>query len=229
MSETPLPNCSQCDIEEQERACRVPGGKGIKGCPTLLKKQVVAESRKEYQKKDVAAFALQASIQEAECFADRDKKPFVRKPVKPRIQEICEFAHRMGYRRLGLAFCSGLKREALLVDRVLRSQGFEIVSAICKAGCVPKEHIGIKDEQKIRIGEFEPMCNPVAQAKILNDAGTEFNVVLGLCVGHDSLFFKYADAPTTVLAAKDRVTGHNPLAPFYTLNSYYSRLLSGKE
>jgi len=229
MPDALLPNCSQCDIEERERACRVPGGRGFKGCPSLLKKDLVEESRREYAKPEVSEFARQASIQEAECFADRDKKPFVRKPVKPRIQEICEFARRMGYRRLGLVFCSGLKREALLVDRVLRAQGFEVVSAICKAGCVPKEQIGIEEHQKIRIGEFEPMCNPIVQAKIVNDAKTEFNVVLGLCVGHDSLFFKYAEAPTTVLASKDRVTGHNALGPLYILDSYYSRLLTPQE
>jgi len=57
-----------------------------------------------------------------------------------------------------------------------------------------------------------------------NDAGVEFNILLGLCVGHDSLFFKHAAAPTTVLAVKERVTGHNPLAAVYLLDSYYARL-----
>jgi uncharacterized metal-binding protein len=52
----------------------------------------------------------------------------------------------------------------------------------------------------------------------------DFNILLGLCVGHDSLFFKFADAPTTVLAVKDRVTGHNPLAAIYLSGSYYQKL-----
>jgi uncharacterized metal-binding protein len=43
-------------------------------------------------------------------------------------------------------------------------------------------------------------------------------------VGHDSLFFKFADAPTTVLAVKDRVTGHNPLAAIYLSGTYYQKL-----
>jgi uncharacterized metal-binding protein len=68
------------------------------------------------------------------------------------------------------------------------------------------------------------MCNPVLQALVLNEAETDFNILLGLCVGHDSLFFKHAEAPVTVLAVKDRLTGHNPLAAVYTSNSYYSRL-----
>ncbi len=48
--------------------------------------------------------------------------------------------------------------------------------------------------------------------------------MLCLCVGHDSLFLRYIDSPTTVLAAKDLVTGHNPLAALYTVHSYYRKL-----
>jgi uncharacterized metal-binding protein len=107
----------------------------------------------------------------------------------------------------------------------LDAQGFEVVSVWCKVGSVPKERIGLKEEDKVYIGQYEPMCNPILQAKIVNDAKTDFNILLGLCVGHDSLFFKYADALTTVLAVKDRVLGHNPLGALYTQGSYYERLL----
>jgi uncharacterized metal-binding protein len=91
-------------------------------------------------------------------------------------------------------------------------------------GQVPKETLGIADDQKIAIGRHESMCNPISQAMIMNSAKTHFNVLLGLCVGHDSLVFKYSEAPCTVLAAKDRVFGHNPLAAVYTLDSYYRYL-----
>jgi uncharacterized metal-binding protein len=50
------------------------------------------------------------------------------------------------------------------------------------------------------------------------------NVAVGLCVGHNSLFFQHSQAPVTVLVAKDRVTGHNPVAALYTSHSYYRRL-----
>ncbi|MBW2121998.1 MAG: DUF1847 domain-containing protein, partial [Deltaproteobacteria bacterium] len=53
---------------------------------------------------------------------------------------------------------------------------------------------------------------------------TDFNILLGLCVGHDSLFLKYAEAFSTVLIVKDRVLGHNPAAALYTTDSYYARL-----
>jgi uncharacterized metal-binding protein len=144
--------------------------------------------------------------------------------TKPRIQEIGEFARKMGYRRLGLVFCVGLSKEAMIVNQIFKSQDFETVSVACKVGSIPKEEIGVKESEKIFIGEHESMCNPILQAAIVNDAKTDFNILLGLCVGHDSLFFKYAEAPTTVLAVKDRVTGHNPLGPIYLLGNYYSWL-----
>lgn len=47
--------------------------------------------------------------------------------------------------------------------------------------------------------------------------------MLGLCVGHDTLFIKYSQAPMTALAVKDRVTGHNPLAAIYLAQGYYNK------
>ena len=91
----------------------------------------------------------------------------------------------------------------------------------CKAGALPKEVLGLGDADKVSAGEFESMCNPIGQARLLAEAGTELNVLLGLCVGHDSLFFKHSVAPVTVLAAKDRVLGHNPLAAIYQADGYY--------
>ncbi len=223
-----LPDCAACQSRESERACMRPGGRASRGCPTTGKKKILERAREEYGKAETAEFARQASIQEGECYAGRDKRPYVMHPVKPRILEICEFAARMGYRRLGLVFCMGLAKEASMVGKILKGRGFEVVSAGCKAGCVPKEEIGVKESQKIFIGNHETMCNPVYQAMLVNDGKTDFNVLLGLCVGHDSLFFKYAEAPTTVFAVKDRVTGHNPLAALYASDNYYAWLREGK-
>jgi len=132
----------------------------------------------------------------------------------------------MLYKRLGLVFCVGLKREAAIVDSILKKKGFDVISVCCKAGRTPKELIGIEDADKVFQGTEEAMCNPVFQAMVVNEEKTDFNILLGLCVGHDSLFFKHAEAPTTVLAVKDRVTGHNPLAAIYLNHSYFQRLAS---
>ncbi len=222
--DTPLPSCASCEIITPKRICFSSDGIGSKGCPTLLKENSLIEALKEYENPQTKEFARQASIQEGECYANRHQRPYVLQPTKTRIVEICEFAQKMGYKRLGLAFCIGLVQEAKAVERIFKSQGFEVISVVCKAGRISKEKIGVKDKEKIFQGTDEAMCNPIYQAKVLNKAKTEFNVLLGLCVGHDSLFFKYAKAPTTVLAVKDRVTGHNPLAAIYLSNSYYRKI-----
>ena len=136
-----------------------------------------------------------------------------------------EFAHQLGYGTLGIASCVGLKREAAILESVLRENGFSVVSAICKTGGVPKEHMGLRDNEKVIYGRFEPMCNPVAQAMLLDAAGSQFNIVTGLCVGHDSIFYRTSRAPVTTLVAKDRVLGHNPVAALYNHQSYYKNKL----
>jgi uncharacterized metal-binding protein len=215
--------CAKCGIKD--KICSSSEGRGPAFCPTLHQKEVIGKANEEYAKPDILRFAYNASVQEAECYINRDVKPFVLHPTKPRVQEVCEFAQKMDYKRLGIAFCGGLHSEALSLNQILEAQGFEVVSVACKAGGTPKEQIGIKEEEKIRIGEFESMCSPIAQAMILNEEKTDFNILLGLCVGHDSLFLKYSKAYCTVLVAKDRVLSHNPCAALYTAETYYARML----
>ncbi len=224
MPKKSVPQCAECSVPVRERVCVSPAGKGSKNCPTVTNRKLLESARKEYQKPEILEFARQASIQESECYLHRDRKPFMMHPAKPRIQEICEFASRMKYGRLGLISCVGLTKEASVVAEIFRVQGFEVVSVICKAGSVPKEEINVKEHEKIHIGEYEAMCNPIYQAMLVNQSETQLNVLMGLCVGHDSLFFKYAQAPTTVLAVKDRLLGHNPLAAIYTSETFYARV-----
>jgi len=196
---------------------------GPPNCPTKTKQEVIKEAVAEYDKPEIREFARQASIQEFECYINL---PEGRTPRNPRVEEIAQFAKKMGYRKLGIAFCEGLRDEAKILTKILENRGFDVVSVCCKAGAIPKETIGIIEEQKIHgPGSFETMCSPITQAEILNSEETEFNIVVGLCVGHDLLFFKYAHAPTTVLIAKDRVFGHNPAAALYLSGSYYRKLL----
>jgi uncharacterized metal-binding protein len=116
---------------------------------------------------------------------------------EPRVEEIMNFARRIGARRLGIASCIGLIREARILQEILEANGFEVDSVCCKVGSIDKEKIGLRDEEKIRPGQYESLCNPVGQAMLLNKAGTELNIVVGLCVGHDSLFFKHSEAPVS--------------------------------
>jgi len=216
------PNCARCPYKSSGRLCTNTDGKGPDNCPTRNMPDLANDSLKKYeQDAGIMEFARQASIQEAEGYTNKDRGYAHLRASKTRIEEIMEFAGRMDYRRLGMAFCVGLSREAKVVEKLFASRGFDVVSAACKAGRIPKARLGLGRDQQLDPETEEAMCNPVLQAMILNRAETDFNVLLGLCVGHDSLFLKYAEAPCTVLAVKDRVLGHNPLAAVYNVDSYY--------
>jgi len=224
-----IPRCAECKLEREQMICSREDGYGPASCPTINMTEVIKAANAEYELPGIQKFALNASIQEGECYVNKGRdNPHVRYGIKPRIQETIEFAHKMGYKRLGIAFCGGVRHEAKIVSEILRAQGFEVVSVVCKAGRTPKEFLGIQEEQKCNPGGPEAMCSPIAQAKILNEVHTEFNILLGLCVGHDSLFMRYSDALCTALVVKDRVTGHNPLAAILLYESYYRKLIQEK-
>ncbi|MDQ0204499.1 DUF1847 domain-containing protein [Pectinatus haikarae] len=175
----------------------------------------IAEIKKHLQGDDQDAIVARASAQVEGLFYGK----------LTRVEEIIEFAGRIGAKKIGIATCAGLIEESKIFAEILEAKGFDYYSAICKVGGVDKAEIGIKEEHKIRPGNYEAMCNPILQARLLNYQKTDLNVVVGLCVGHDSLFIKYSDALVTTLITKDRITGHNPAAALYTAHSYYGRLL----
>lgn len=143
----------------------------------------------------------------------------------PRVKETIAMIKKMGYTKIGLAFCLGFKKEAKILTEIFNRNGLSLISATCKTGGIDKSCASIPEEMKLKENAFEPMCNPVAQAKILNEQRTEFNIVMGLCVGHDSLFYKFSDALCTTLVVKDRVTGHNPVAAIYGADGYFKKKL----
>ena len=143
-----------------------------------------------------------------------------------RVEDTIAFAKLMGYRKIGIATCIGLLDETNRLALILRAQGFEPYSVCCKSGSKDKLELGVTEADKVRPGTFEPACNPIAQARLLNAEGMDMNIIVGLCVGHDMLFSKYSDAPVTTLVVKDRVTGHNPVSVLYGQNFYYRRLQS---
>ncbi len=225
MDREEYPTCAACSVPPRKRACIRRDGTGPENCPTLNQQDLVEEARKALSDEAKLEFARQASLQEAAGYTNRDLGYARIQPVKPRIRETVEFAARMGYERLGLAFCAGLAKEAEVVQQILETNGFRVVSAICKSGCVSKSCLGLGQNEHIdQQAEEETMCHPVLQAYLLNRFQTELNILLGLCVGHDSLFLQHVRAPCTVLAAKDRILGHAPLSAIYTFTSYYRYL-----
>jgi uncharacterized metal-binding protein len=187
-------------------------------CPTTNFKELIQEMKIKYQSEELKNFFQCSALLEKECYdekAAREEGCIV--PLRPRIKEIAEFAKKIGAKKIGLAFCSGLQDEASRANKILEGHGLEVVSAMCSCGAVDKKDVGLPDEYKIRNPEnFEAACNPLMQAELLNRAGTAFNVIVGLCVGHDMLFTEYSEAPVTTLIVKDRFTGHNPVITLYS-------------
>jgi uncharacterized metal-binding protein len=179
-----------------------------------VEKEVLRKARQEYEKSDVEKLAYSSALVESAGYMKWT-----------RVEDTMEFARRMNFAKLGVACCVGLAEEGRVLTDILESNDFHVTFVFCKTGGVPKEELGLKDSEKVRPGTFEPICNPVAQALIMNKAKTELNIIVGLCVGHDSTFIKYSKAPVTVLVAKDRVLCHNPVGALYTAKGYYKHKL----
>ena len=194
-------------------------------CPILNHKELIEEARKKYQTEELQKFFQVSAMIEKECYDEKAIREEARVvPLRPRIREIAAFADKIGAKKIGLAFCSGLIDEAKRANSILEKHGLEVCSAICSCGALDKSEVGLADEYKIRSPKnFEATCNPLLQAELLNKAGTSFNVIVGLCVGHDMLFTKYSEAPVTTLIVKDRLLGHNPVISLYS--HYYRDLV----
>jgi uncharacterized metal-binding protein len=185
-------------------------------CPMTDFSGIIADTVIEYKNDTLMSkLALAAAQVEAEGYLRWS-----------RVEETVVFARKIGAKKIGIATCIGLLKESQLLAKVLEENGLEPVSVCCKTGAVDKAEIGLAEDDKILEGAFESMCNPVAQARIFNEIGTDMNIMMGLCVGHDMLFLKEARAPTTVLVTKDRVTGHNPVTALYLRHFYYRRVFS---
>lgn len=207
------PSCAYCP--PNLRACRQ-GESETRGpgfCPSKVDDAAIDAAGRVYQDPFVREVAYASALVESEGYCKWS-----------RVEEIVALAKKLGFKRIGIATCISFVDLAHTLSAILESHGFIVASAACKNGGVPKEALGVTDAQKIRPGTHESMCNPISQAELLNHAGCELNVVLGLCVGHDSLFFRHSQGLATTLVAKDRVLAHNPVGALLLADTYYSRV-----
>ena len=203
--------CADCS----SRACQYAQFDQMPSSEVCLTKQQDPEKLKAYYSPEDLEIAKFAAITEADGYGKQC-----------RLEEIMAFAYRMKYHKLGIAFCVGFSREAKTLVEILRTNGFEVEAACCKCGSIPKEFAGVEPEHWLHPDrDFEIMCNPAGQAEILSEKGCNLCIVLGLCVGHDTLFIRHCKTPVTILGVKDRVMGHNPVAALYIADSYYSNRL----
>jgi len=125
--------------------------------------------------------------------------------ARSRVNEIIKYAKISGFKKIGIAHCISFTRQTARLVEILEKE-FKVVTVDCKVGRVPKSEL---------CGEgWGAACNPIVQAEVLNDAQTDMNIVMGLCVGHDMLFTKYSKAPSTTLLIKDEVYNNEPIKGF---------------
>ncbi len=216
-AKTDSPSCASCPVRDTlKRRCSVPGGAHPGNCPTELKGDLTELARGLYHQPENSFLAKVAGRAADDGYVETADGGF--RADRTRIEELIYFCREMNFHKLGLLFCMGFAREAAVVAEILQINGFTVLSAICKVGNLPKAELGLTDLRN------EPACNPILQAELVNEAGVDFNIFMGLCIGHDTLLFKHIKAPVTVLAVKDRVLAHNPMAAIYNYDSYYAYL-----
>lgn len=120
-----------------------------------------------------------------------------------RLEEIRNYARKADIKRIGIAHCVSMPKEAGAVSEFL-SEDFEVFSIDCKCGKITKHEILGCEGNSL-------MCNPAGQAEFLKEHDTELNISMGLCVGHDMLFSQKSEVAVTTLVVKDRVNNHNPI------------------
>jgi len=200
-------------IDCAAKACMIPDN--AENYPAFCQTKVISEETRQeviamYQTDEENAMIMKA-MAEVEMLGKMT-----------RIEETIEFAKRIGAKKIGIVTCIGVLAEARMFARILRNYGFEVFGVSCKCGAIRKKEIGL-DQSTEKMGIMT--CDPILQARRMEEEQVDLTVTLGLCVGHDSIFYKYAKGLVTTLFTKDKVTVNNAVAPLYGTDSFYGYLL----
>lgn len=123
---------------------------------------------------------------------------------KSRLVELIEFAKISGFKKLGIAGCSSVARYSDKLSEILTEAGFEVCLIKCKESGL--------DAAEICDSLSGPSCDPLSQAEYLNSQNTDFNIMVGLCLGHELIFQKYSKVPYTTFMVKDFSTKNRTAA-----------------
>jgi len=142
--------------------------------------------------------------------AAADQLPFDQdRRLRNRVEELVAFAKARTVTRVGVAFCVSLIREAQRLGEILAGEGLEAELVCCRVGAIDLTEVGLP---KANPAKLVASCNPVGQARLLNEAGVGLVAQLGLCLGHDLILQEECMAPVTTLIVKDRALDHHPIA-----------------
>lgn len=122
-----------------------------------------------------------------------------------RMEEIIEFAKRMKYQKIGIAYCYGMEQYAKEIESILTDEWFEVSAVSCSVG-------GLKQSEVNTASCIHKVsCNPLGQAEQLNAEKVDLTLVVGICMGHEILLNRNLGMDFTTLVVKDRKNNHAPL------------------
>ncbi len=221
------PQCAKCSAAYCSNVSLEEINKNIlpEYCPMKTSEEMIKSVIEKYGKNDVKRIYIPATVTEKEAY---ESIRGIRMAVRPRIKELIEFGKLIHASKMGVAFCAGMKDEAARIVAILERAGFAVASVRCKCGGTDKTKLNVTKEYKIGDPlKFEAACNPILQAQLLNNAGTDINIIVGLCLGHDMLFTINSKAPVTTLIVKDRLLGHNPVIALYS--NYHKDIIESQK
>lgn len=190
-------SCSGCATCRTAASFRGDQSKMPSTCPTLTKAEI-AKDTSPYLEEDLHALMVIAD----------DTPKTADGILRNRVEELIHFAKGRSLQRIGIAFCVSMIREAQRLGTILSEAGLDPQLICCRVGAIDYSEIGLLKAHPER---FAAICNPVAQARLLNEAHVDLVVQLGLCIGHDLVLQEVCDAPVTTLVVKDRVFDHQPI------------------
>jgi uncharacterized metal-binding protein len=122
-----------------------------------------------------------------------------------RLQEIIVFIKTMDYKKVGMAYCYGMEKDAKLVKKMFKAAEIRLHTVSCTVGAVNQNAINVNScTEKVS-------CNPLGQAEQLNGEEVDFVIIMGICLGHDILLQRNLKADFTTFVVKDRVFLHAPI------------------
>jgi uncharacterized metal-binding protein len=133
-----------------------------------------------------------------------------------RLAEVVYFALELGCQKVGLAFCEDLREPAAILTGVLR-RFFTVFPVGCRVGSATlSERLGQQTTHSSKESMERDLCDPLGVAEVLNQHRTDLNILVGFCVGTDSVFTQRSDAPVTTIFVKDKSLANNPIGAVYS-------------
>jgi uncharacterized metal-binding protein len=192
-------------------------------CPANAQKEAGDKAIAKYAG-ETHRFARSTTLVENSCYLMHDDGSAVLPMVTlhPRAEELIILAHVHGCKKLGIAFDIDLQDIAKLYTEILEKNGFKVVSVCSKAAAMTADEIGITGKKAgSKTDGKGTINNGVVMAELLNSEKTDMNILIGLGVGQDSLFYKYAKAFSVPLMIRDRVYGGATMESIYqSFNSW---------